>query len=81
MNTCGFESIKLITDEDYVKDFFIGYNLNQELDIAELSIEIEYLFDKSPENIEIEIKDDTGIVVDRIVPTIPVTNYNITNVK
>lgn len=81
LNTCGFESIKLITDEDYVKDFFIGYNLNQELDIAELSIEIEYLFDKSPENIEIEIKDDTGIVVDRIVPTIPVTNYNITNVK
>ena len=81
LNTCGFESIKLITEKDHVNDFFIRYNLNQEMNIAELSIEIDFLFDDYPKSLEIKIKDDADVVIDSIVPTSSTTNYNISNVK
>lgn len=85
LNTFGFESVKLISDVNYIDDFFVGYKLNDELDTVELSLELLFLSTPTCLDVKIEIKDNVGdyvgVVESQKVEKYTQLGYTLSNVK
>ncbi|RCK62291.1 Beta-mannosidase B [Candida viswanathii] len=66
LNTVGFEGVSVVSEKNYVDDFFVGYVLSEGLDTAELELEVLFLFEPSVLEVAVEIKDQLGDIVDVI---------------
>ncbi|EMG48589.1 hypothetical protein G210_0809, partial [Candida maltosa Xu316] len=66
LNTVGFESVELINDRYYVDDFFVRYELNEALDVADISFEVEFLFHPGDVEVSIELRDGDERLIDTV---------------